>query len=691
VELKEDVLTLTFGEFPEKYVYVDNYTVTCGEFTFKVTKETKTITPIADEFEQIREEASGGMDYNLFTPSNTGKAQPIVIAFHGYGDNENLYHNKLAVAWADPANQAVRPCYVLAPSFTNFTNTSYRKDVYEKVMAEVQEMVEAGKVDPNRIYVTGKSFGGAAVYEFLEAYPDAVAGAIAMCGAANYYGGYLFPQKAEDAAKLVDIPLWIAHATTDPTVGIDSSKNMYKMITEAGGTLVKFTEYSDAEMTAAGVTAAMSNHSMEAVVLEDETYLEWLFAQSNSAVTDVVANTVVEPAGQALKTLEVTVSDASLLEGIKADDFTFTGQANGWLTSKLHAFTGTVKEVAVKDNVVTLTVECPEKYCYVQSFAVKCNTNTALSFTNEMVSKTNTPIADEFEQIRIADGAAFDYNLYTPENTDEPQPIVIALHGYGDELNLVQNKLAVAWADPANQAERSCYVMAPLLNVAKYFDPSYRDGVYASMYEEIQKMIEDGKVDPERIYVTGKSFGGAAVYEFCAKYPEDVAAAIAMCGARSYLGVTDEAIEKMVDIPLWLAHAESDNTVPVSDSQSVYDVLVNAGSELVKFTKFSDEDLAAAGVTAAMGPHSSEAVVLEDESYMEWLFSHPVQEELPEDNTDDVVPGDDADKDADKDADNKAEETVKTGDEAPVGMLSMVTLLSVMLMAVIVFRKRMNR
>jgi len=424
------------------------------------------------------------------------------------------------------------------------------------------------------------------------------------------------------------------------------------------------------------------------------------FAEGASAVEGVVVNTVVKPAGQTLETLEATVSDASLLEGLKADDFALSGQANGWLTSKLHDFTGTVKEVAVKDNVLTLSVDCPEKYCYVQNFKVTCSANEALSFTSEQVTKTNTPIADEFEQFRIATGATFDYNLYTPADTSKAQPIVIALHGYGDELNLVQNKLAVAWADPANQADRPCYVIAPLLDVNKYFSASYRDGVYASMYEEIQKMVEAGKVDPDRIYVTGKSFGGAAVYEFCAKYPEDVAAAIAMCGAKSYLSVKDDTIKKLVDLPLWLAHAESDNTVPVKDSEAVYKVLTEAGSELVKFTKFSDADLEAAGVTAAMGPHSSEAVVLEDETYMEWLFSHPATEEVPgedDDNTgDDVIGGDDADKDdADKD-DDKADKTdkdtaVKTGDTAKVGFVSMVAVLSMLMIAVIAFRKRMIR
>jgi len=671
VSVEENVLTLTIGEWgiPEKYVYVDNYTVTCSaneELTFKCDKNTKVVTPIADEFEQIREEANGGMDYNLYTPEDTSKPQPIVIVFHGYGDNDNLYQNKLAVAWADPANQAERPCYVLAPSFTNFMNTGYRTGLYEKVYAEVQEMVEAGKVDPNRIYVVGKSFGGAAVYEFLETYPDAVAGAIAMCGAANYYGGYLFPQGEDDVAKIVDIPLWIAHATTDGTVGVDSSRGMYKMLTAAGSEVVKFTEYSDAEMTAAGVTAEMGNHSMEAVVLEDETYLEWLFAQNNSEVESVVVNTSVRPTGHCLESLEVTVSDADLLEGLTAEDFTLNGNALAWLTPS-HPFTATVSDISVEGNVLTLTItDFTEKYFYVEDFVVTCSADSRLSFTSDMISEVITPIADEFEQIR----GDFNYNLYTPEDTSKAQPIVIVFHGFLDDDNLYQNKLAVAWADPANQAERPCYVMAPLMGGFGYVDAGSRNAIYENVYNTIQQMVKEGKVDPKRIYVIGKSFGGAAVYEFLEKYPDDVAAAIAMCGAMQSFAGVEENLDKLVDIPLWIAHAENDDTVAFENSQIAYDTLVKAGSKVVKLTKYSDAEMNAVGVDGVkVGYHTVEMAVLEDEAYMEWLFAQPVVED-------------------NKPVTNPSVPDVSTGDASPIMMWSAMLVLA---MAVVVLRKKYQK
>ena len=634
VSVDGNKMVLTVTDFTEKYFYVDQFEVTCIKnpgLSFGIDKVVRVETPVADEFEQIREETGGEFDYNLYTPEDTENPQPIVIVFHGYGDTENLLQNKLAVAWAEDENQKERPCYVLAPviSTSGYFSGSYRDGIYTDVYDKVQEMISEGKVDPDRIYVVGKSFGGAAAYEFLEKYPEDIAGAIAMCGGFSYLG-----LNTEDIVKMKDIPLWIAHATTDPTVPVTDSRMVYQTLTEAGSTVVKYTEYSDEEMTEAGVTEAMGNHSVEAVVLEDVEYMKWLFSQNNSNVEEVVARTSVRPSGQCLESLEVTVTDEALLEGLTAEDFTMEGKAESWLNPTLHDFQATISDVSVDGNKMVLTVtDFTEKYFYVDQFEVTCIKNPGLSFGIDKVVRVETPVADEFEQIREETGGEFDYNLYTPEDTENPQPIVIVFHGYGDTENLLQNKLAVAWAEDENQKERPCYVLAPVISTSGYFSGSYRDGIYTDVYDKVQEMISEGKVDPDRIYVVGKSFGGAAAYEFLEKYPEDIAGAIAMCGGFSYLGLNTEDIVKMKDIPLWIAHATTDPTVPVTDSRMVYQTLTEAGSTVVKYTEYSDEEMTEAGVTEAMGNHSVEAVVLEDVEYMEWLFSQNLNKETEEPGT----------------------------------------------------------
>ena len=357
-------------------------------------------------------------------------------------------------------------------------------------------------------------------------------------------------------------------------------------------------------------------------------------AEEVGTVKEVVVRTSVRPSGQCLESLEVTVTDETLLEGLTAEDFTMEGKAESWLNPTLHDFQATISDVSVDGNKMVLTVtDFTEKYFYVDQFEVTCSKNPGLSFGIDKVVRVETPVADEFEQIREETGGEFDYNLYTPEDTENPQPIVIVFHGYGDTENLLQNKLAVAWAEEENQKERPCYVLAPVISTSGYFSGSYRDGIYTDVYDKVQEMISEGKVDPDRIYVVGKSFGGAAAYEFLEKYPEDIAGAIAMCGGFSYLGLNTEDIVKMKDIPLWIAHATTDPTVPVTDSRMVYQTLTEAGSTVVKYTEYSDEEMTEAGVTEAMGNHSVEAVVLEDVEYMEWLFSQNLNKETEEPGT----------------------------------------------------------
>ena len=212
---------------------------------------------------------------------------------------------------------------------------------------------------------------------------------------------------------------------------------------------------------------------------------------AEGVIEDVVVKTSVIPAGQYPETITVTVSDPAVLEGLAPSDFSISGRATSWLSSSLHNFTATIGDVAVDGNQMVLTFgNFPEKYVYVNNYTVTCNANADLTFEVTKDTTTITPIADEFEKIRDTSGSCdgFDYNLFTPEDTSKPQPIVIAFHGYGDEENLYHNKLAVAWADPVNQAERPCYVLAPMLSgLTKYQSSSSRQAVYTHVYNKCRK------------------------------------------------------------------------------------------------------------------------------------------------------------------------------------------------------------
>ncbi len=293
LDVTDTLLTLYFEDFPEKYFYVTDFTVECSavpELTFSKADITEALTPVADDFEDgtFPETAYA---YHLFTPAahkeNTeASALPVVVVFHGYGDTDNLLTYRTSVEWAEAENQAVRPCYVLSPVIVNYSSVLERTQIYDAIYEMLQEMMAAGKVDAERVYVMGNSFGGAATIEFLERFPDFSAGALILCPALNYFDASVF----KNLSAITEIPMWFCHAENDLTIASGTSRTAVEILEKNGAEDCHLTIYADEEMDAAGAVpspeASVSYHHVEAAVMPDSTYAEWLFSCRLSGDTD---------------------------------------------------------------------------------------------------------------------------------------------------------------------------------------------------------------------------------------------------------------------------------------------------------------------------------------------------------------------------------------------------------------------
>ena len=152
-----------------------------------------------------------------------------------------------------------------------------------------------------------------------------------------------------------------------------------------------------------------------------------------------------------------------------------------------------------------------------------------------------------------------------------------------------------------------------------------RASVFTPLKALLDQMVEEGKVDPSRIYVMGNSFGGMSSIEFAEGYPDTVKRVLALCPALNYSNTAMNQLEKIKDIPIWFAHAEHDNTIPVENSRNAVDKLKELGAEEVKFTEYSDEEMNAAGADSAPDStysyHHVELAVMEDDAYLDWLYN----------------------------------------------------------------------
>lgn len=223
--------------------------------------------------------------------------------------------------------------------------------------------------------------------------------------------------------------------------------------------------------------------------------------------------------------------------------------------------------------------------------------------------------ASTFRMHRFNGEISFNYRLFSPKSKDN-QPLVITFHGYGDVEK--ECRIASSLGAGDNQEVRSCYVLAPVVEDNVYLALSERDMLYSALKSIIDEMVASGKVDAERIYVMGNSFGGLATVEFAEKYPDIVAGAIVMCPALSYSQESTSNLLQLKNVPVWFAQATNDNVIPIKTSRNAVSTLQRLGAVEVRFTEFSDEEMYAAG--AAYGFHEADIAVMADESFVDWLF-----------------------------------------------------------------------
>ena len=130
-----------------------------------------------------------GLKYNLFVPENADAPLPLVVFMHDMGSVSNetdktLRQGIVALIWADAEEQKKRPCYVLAPQYSEKS----AHDDYtvgwsaEATIQLIQHICAKYKIDQSRIYGTGQSMGTMMLCELLITHPRFFAGCFLTAG-----------------------------------------------------------------------------------------------------------------------------------------------------------------------------------------------------------------------------------------------------------------------------------------------------------------------------------------------------------------------------------------------------------------------------------------------------------------------------------------------------------------------------
>lgn len=190
------------------------------------------------------------------------------------------------------------------------------------------------------------------------------------------------------------------------------------------------------------------------------------------------------------------------------------------------------------------------------------------------------------------------YGYFIPQVQNAgPRPLIIWLHGAGEggydpTIAYTGNKVVALASEKVQAYFGGAYVLAPQAKTFWLNDGSGQYGTTGkSMYVKalkacIDEFVEKNPgIDRRRIYIGGDSNGGFMTMRMVLDYPEYFAAAFPVCEALYDNTVSDEALEKIVHLPIWFTHAKNDPIVkPEETVVPTYKRLIAAGAGNVHFT-----------------------------------------------------------------------------------------------------------
>ncbi|TNE54801.1 MAG: phospholipase [Bacteroidetes bacterium] len=202
----------------------------------------------------------------------------------------------------------------------------------------------------------------------------------------------------------------------------------------------------------------------------------------------------------------------------------------------------------------------------------------------------------------VRDSAEYPFWLYLPEDSilEAHAPVLIFLHGRslsGTDLKSVKRYGVITEIEKGRNI--GALVVAPQVPKGQAWSPDK----IISVLDYVQQKYQ---TDSNRVYVCGMSLGGYGTLNLVGKYPDRVAAAIAMCGG----GDVNNACN-MAKVPLWIRHGAKDKAVPISESEKVVQAIRECdGGKLLSYTRLEDAN------------HGDLAKFFRMDTMYEWLFKH---------------------------------------------------------------------
>lgn len=376
-------------------------------------------------------------------------------------------------------------------------------------------------------------------------------------------------------------------------------------------------------------------------------------------VTEIISENYISADGQTMNQLVYRLENGSDIQELTPKDFTITltVEPNAMLGEKeSQNKTAKIKDVTVEKTSITVELE-GILYTSLEDVDVDCTNDSLDCKMSEFKVKTRT--VDEFVKntFTTQDGTELVYWLYMPENAKNI-PLMVWEHGGGEALedsyegaNLCSNRGAVTWIE--NGFDTAVLSVQYPKNYSfgiteKEKENTMMEKYGTAKYELIQKLISEGKINPDRIYLCGASSGGGGALRFAMQYPALFAAVVPICAKdtviplsekynlsyqmldSSLLKLSEEDYQaeyknmfsilqdsRLTEIPIWFIHAENDPVCTYYTSEMMYNILQDMGAKDNRITLYSDEEMRNKGQEFY---HSAWVLALDNKEVLEWVY-----------------------------------------------------------------------
>jgi predicted peptidase len=228
---------------------------------------------------------SNNYRYQVYLPRqhSSKKKWPVVLFLHGSGERgkDGLLQTAIGLPDAIRRHMERFPMVVVMPQCPANSHWTERQAA-KQAIAALDRAVAEFNGDPERIYLTGLSMGGAGTWYLASRYPHKFAAVVPVCAWVLPPAGVdtifedLPPDaqeivKSEDpylalAKKLHKLPIWIFHGEADKVVLPQESRRMAEALKTLNST-AKYTEYEKI------------GHSCWEQAYEEEELIDWMLEQ----------------------------------------------------------------------------------------------------------------------------------------------------------------------------------------------------------------------------------------------------------------------------------------------------------------------------------------------------------------------------------------------------------------------------